>query len=73
MQRNDKDNDYYVWAVKNNRASRVNVTLGVANDTQQAVLSGLEEGVAVVTGPGRALYSIRENMILDTINISESL
>ena len=58
LQHQEQQDNYYVW-VKNNRAHKVNVTLGVANDTQQAVLSGLQQGDLVVTGHGRALYSIR--------------
>jgi HlyD family secretion protein len=46
----------YVWRVAADaRAERVAVTLGMANDFSQAVLSGLDADDRVVIGPGRVL------------------
>ncbi|TMO67012.1 efflux RND transporter periplasmic adaptor subunit [Pseudoalteromonas aurantia] len=63
------DSEHYVWTVKDSRATRQLVSLGISNDTQQVVLDGLGQDQLVITGPGRTLYSLRENMRVNTSSL----
>ena len=55
----DKD-AYGVFVVRKGLATRVAVTLGAQDDRYQAVLSGLELGDQVITGPYRILRSLTD-------------
>ena len=55
----DKDGQF-VWRVNaDERVERVPVTLGMANDFDQAVDSTLSDGERVVTGPGRVIAQLK--------------
>lgn len=54
------DNAYAVWVVKDGKAARRNVTLGVADDHYQQVLTGLALGDQVITGPAAALRQLSD-------------
>ncbi|MBE1300140.1 MAG: efflux RND transporter periplasmic adaptor subunit [Alteromonadaceae bacterium] len=56
-----EDEDSYVWVVKNGRSMKMPVTLGMATDTQQAIISGLENGDEVIIGPARTVSKLKEN------------
>jgi HlyD family secretion protein len=49
----------YVFVVDRGRARRVRVKLGIASDTHQEIVSGLERGNTVVTGPYTTLRRVR--------------
>ena len=55
----------YVWQVKNGKSIKVPVTLGTANDTEQAILKGLDKGDTVVVGPARTISRLKNN---DSVN-----
>lgn len=61
------DNKAFVWQVKADSVYRKEVTLGMASDTEQAVVEGLQPGDSVVTGPARTVSQLQEN---DKINPS---
>lgn len=64
------DQGQYVWRVSSDfRAERVSVSVGIANDFSQAVLSGLVLGDRVVIGPGRTLAQLGAR---DRLQLSES-
>ncbi|BBN83058.1 secretion protein HlyD [Pseudoalteromonas sp. A25] len=70
VQQNAADeSDHYVWTVKDDRAMRQPVSLGISNDTQQVVLEGLDQDQLVITGPGRTLYSLRDNVRVNTSSL----
>jgi HlyD family secretion protein len=49
-----------VFAVRDGRATRVPVEVGLADDTYQQVVSGLSAGDEVITGPDRVLRALRD-------------
>ncbi|GGW83933.1 efflux RND transporter periplasmic adaptor subunit [Alteromonas halophila] len=55
------DNKGYVWQVENGRSRKVPVTLGMATDTEQAILSGLNVGDDVIVGPARTLSRLKND------------
>lgn len=56
----------YVWLVENNKAVKRTVSLGLATDTAQQVLSGLALNDTVVVGPARTLLRINQGTHLQT-------
>ncbi|MBV2127747.1 efflux RND transporter periplasmic adaptor subunit [Arsukibacterium indicum] len=57
---------YFVWKVVDNVAVKQTVTLGMATDIAQEVLSGLEAGDEVVVGPARTMLGLAEGRRLST-------
>ncbi len=55
ISRGDEEMQEVVFVVENGRAVARAVKLGISDDTHYAVLSGLEEGEEVVTGPFKIL------------------
>src|SRR5262245_8886811 len=53
---------------RNGRAAKVSVTVGIADDTYQEIVSGLSPGDEVVTGPDRVLRALDDG---DRISIAE--
>lgn len=58
----------FVWLVKNNIATRQEVTTGMANDIDQVIVSGLREGDRVVTGSARTMKNLIEGTVLEFNN-----
>lgn len=58
VQRNH--DEYFVWAVQDEQAVKKTVTLGMATDIAQEVLSGLQLGDEVIVGPARAMLGLSE-------------
>lgn len=55
-----KDNQSFVWTLKDGVASKTAVKTGLATDTAQAIIEGLAEGQEVVTGPSRVISGLVE-------------
>ena len=55
----DKDSTY-VWLINDSSAKKQLVTVGMANDTHQAIITGLAADDVVVTGPARLVNTIKE-------------
>jgi HlyD family secretion protein len=53
---NTKDN--YVFKFDNGVARKVKVELGIADDTYQAIRSGVTPGDRIITGPNRILRNL---------------
>lgn len=58
----------FVWLVKNNVATRQEVTTGMANDIDQVIVSGLRAGDRVVTGSARTMKNLIEGTVLEFNN-----
>jgi HlyD family secretion protein len=58
-----------VFVNRNGRAEKVSVTVGIADDTYQEIVSGLKPGDEVVTGPDRVLRALEDG---DRITPSEA-
>lgn len=63
------DGKHYVWLIENNQAKKQAVTVGMATDTHQSILSGIDSNDFVVTGPGRLVSTIRNGT---SISINDS-
>jgi HlyD family secretion protein len=50
--------NYYVFVNRGGRAERVDVEIGLSDDTYQEIVSGLSEGDQVVIGPDRILHAL---------------
>ena len=55
-----EDDEYFVWLVKDDVVNRKTVTVGMANDTHQAIQSGLSEKDVVVIGPSRLVKGLTD-------------
>ena len=55
----------YVFVVEHGKARRVPVKLGIASDTHQEILSGVERDRTVVTGPQATLRRVRKREAID--------
>lgn len=51
----------YVFVVRNNRAQRVEVKTGIADDDYMEIVSGLKAGDQMITGPDLALQTLRSD------------
>jgi HlyD family secretion protein len=55
-----------VFCVENSKAISKSVKLGISDDSHYAVISGIEEGEKVITGPFRVLSrSLKNGDLLD--------
>ena len=59
---------YTVFVYNNGVANEVEIEVGASDDEFQEIISGLEEGAQVITGPDRALRSLSDG---DTVDILE--
>jgi HlyD family secretion protein len=59
----------YVFVVKNGKAKKVPVKLGISSDLRQQVTAGLAKGDTVVTGPFSALHGLHDG---DAVDIDSS-
>lgn len=59
-------NSVFVWLVKDNKAVKQEVELGLATDTAQQVLSGLSLQQSVIIGPARTLTHLTEGTLVNT-------
>ena len=66
------ENQYYVWQVKNNIASKQIVKIGMATDTHQAIISGLQDNDVVITGPNRTVKSLIDGASISIKNADYS-
>ena len=66
------NNQYYVWQVKNNIATKQMVTIGMATDTHQAITSGLQHNDLVITGPSRIVKNLVDGASINGKNNSYS-
>ena len=55
---NTKNN--YVYRFDEGVARKVKVELGIADDTYQAITSGLNTGDVIITGPNRVLRNLED-------------
>jgi HlyD family secretion protein len=55
-----KDQQNFVWTVKDGVAHKTAVKTGLATDTAQAILEGLAKDQEVVTGPARVISALTE-------------
>jgi HlyD family secretion protein len=53
-----KDQQSFVWTIKDGTASKTVVKTGLATDTAQAIIEGLSEGQQVITGPARVVSGL---------------
>ncbi|HUF74464.1 MAG TPA: efflux RND transporter periplasmic adaptor subunit [Gammaproteobacteria bacterium] len=60
---------YYVYQRDGDRVRRVEVEVGISDDTYQEVASGLREGDEIVIGPDRILRNLEDG---DTITVAET-
>ena len=60
---------YYVFRREGDQARRVEVEVGISDDTYQQVVSGLSEGDEIVIGPDRILRNLDDN---DRISVEQS-
>jgi HlyD family secretion protein len=51
--------EYYVFVNNGGKADKRIVTLGVSDDSEQQILSGVKEGEAVITGPYKILRHLK--------------
>ncbi len=63
------DEQHYVFIEQNNRAKKIWVNTGVADDDYQHITGELEEGMAVIVGPDRELRNLIDG---DRITIEET-
>lgn len=67
----DMENDettYTVFVYNNGVANEVEIEVGASDDEFQEIISGLDEGAQIITGPDRALRSLSDG---DTVDILE--
>ena len=60
------EKQYYVWKVVDERAVKQPVTLGMATDIAQEVVTGLQAGDEVIVGPARTMLGLTEGRRLST-------
>jgi HlyD family secretion protein len=65
------DGKHFVWLIKNDRAAKREVTVGMATDIKQSITSGLDASDVVVTGPSRLVSNIKNGIALTTKNTSK--
>ena len=66
-QQNDhQKEDYFVWKVDGDLATKQTVTLGMATDIAQEIISGLQVGDEVIVGPARTMLGLTEGRRLNT-------
>jgi HlyD family secretion protein len=54
------ETSYYVFRRDGDQARRVEVGVGISDDTYQEITSGLNEGDEIVIGPDRILRNLRD-------------
>ncbi len=67
---NDKDTvENYVFIAKDGTAEKVKITTGISDDKFQQILSGIEQGVNIITGPDKILRHLKSG---EKITIQDS-
>ncbi len=61
----------YVFAVEDGKAVRKDIEIGISSDEDQEVLSGLDEGETVVTGPFRTLRDLADGDTVEELEESD--
>lgn len=56
----DKGEKTYVFVMEDGKAVRKDIEIGISSDSDQEVISGLEEGETVISGPFRVLRNLAE-------------
>ena len=65
-EKNEIKTEYYVFINDAGKANRRVVTIGVSDDSQQQVLSGVKEGEVVITGPYKILRYLKQGDLVTT-------
>jgi HlyD family secretion protein len=65
----EDETHYYVFKRDGDHASRIEVEVGISDDTYQEITSGLSDGDEIVIGPDRILRNLEDG---DSITISET-
>jgi HlyD family secretion protein len=65
----EDETHYYVFQRDGDRVRRVEIEVGISDDTYQEVTSGLREGDEIVIGPDRILRNLEDG---DTITVAET-
>jgi len=55
-----KDEQSFVFVMKDGKATRKDVEVGISSDSDQEILEGLEQGEIVITGPFRVLRHLQD-------------
>lgn len=55
------EDESYIWKVSDDRATKHIVQLGMATDTEQAVISGISANERIIVGPARIMSRLRQN------------
>ena len=56
----DEKEKNYVFVMEDNKAVRKDVVVGISSDSDQEIVSGLEQGEMVITGPFRVLRDMND-------------
>jgi HlyD family secretion protein len=51
-----------VYVLQNNKVKFVEVTTGITGESDIQILSGVQEGMEIVTGPSRVLKTLKDDM-----------
>jgi HlyD family secretion protein len=65
----ENETSYYVFVKEGEQVRRVDVEVGISDDTYQEIASGLSEGDEIVVGPDRVLRNLEDG---DRVTIAES-
>ena len=66
----DKAEQTYVFVMEDGKAVRKDVEIGISSDSDQEIVSGLEEGEMVISGPFRVLRNMGEGDEVEEIEAS---
>lgn len=56
----NKEEQTYVFVMKDGKAIRKDVKVGISSDSDQEIIEGLEQGETVITGPFRVLRNMKD-------------
>jgi HlyD family secretion protein len=70
----DEDNkgeQTYVFVMEDGKAQRKDVEIGISSDSDQEIVSGLEEGQVVISGPFRVLRNLADGDEVEEVEASD--
>jgi HlyD family secretion protein len=70
----DQDNkgeQTYVFVMEDGKAQRKDVEIGISSDSDQEIVSGLEEGQVVISGPFRVLRNLADGDEVEEVEASD--
>jgi len=59
-----QEEESYVFVIKDGKAKKVSVDLGISNDRYQEIISGIKAGDKVITGPARTLSKLKDSALV---------